>query len=227
MWDGRGCAPSALSCFTLLTIDCMVMRVAITGGIACGKSLFSGALRQWGAELLDADDVVHGLEAPGGAAVEGLVRLFGPSVLDEHGGIDRAALAERVFCDPEARRQVNAIVHPLVRAALQAWLEEPTGALRIAVIPLLFEAGWTDEWDVIICLVSSEALQRERLMRFRGLTDEQARRRIAAQMPVAEKAARSHLVVHNDADAEALAREAEKVYRFLTEKADEYRKRVT
>lgn len=203
----------------------MVMRVAITGGIACGKSLFSRALEQLGVELLDADDVVHRLEAPGGAAVPDLVRLFGSSVLDEHGGINRAVLAERVFSDPEARRQVNAVVHPLVRTALRRWLEEPSDTLRIVVIPLLFEAGWTDDWDIIICLVSNEALQRERLMRFRGLTDEQARKRIAAQMPVAEKAARSHLVVHNDADAEALAREAKKVYRFLMEKADEYRKR--
>lgn len=203
----------------------MVMRVAITGGIACGKSLFSRALEQLGVELLDADDVVHRLEAPGGAAVPDLVRLFGSSVLDEHGGINRAVLAERVFSDPEARRQVNAVVHPLVRTALRRWLEEPSDILRIVVIPLLFEAGWTDDWDIIICLVSNEALQRERLMRFRGLTDEQARKRIAAQMPVAEKAARSHLVVHNDADAEALAREAKKVYRFLMEKANEYRKR--
>ena len=203
----------------------MVIRVAITGGIACGKSLFSRTLEQLGAELLDADDVVHRLEAPGGEAVPGLVRLFGSSVLDERGGINRTALAERVFSDPEVRRQVNAVVHPLVRTALRRWLEEPSDALRIVVIPLLFEVGWTDEWDIIICLVSSEALQRERLMRFRGLTDEQARKRIAAQMPVAEKAARSHLVVHNDADAEALAREAQKVYRFLMEKADEYRKR--
>ena len=177
----------------------MVMRVAITGGIACGKSLFSRALEQLGVELLDADDVVHRLEAPGGAAVPDLVRLFGSSVLDEHGGINRAVLAERVFSDPEARRQVNAVVHPLVRTALRRWLEEPSDTLRIVVIPLLFEAGWTDDWDIIICLVSNEALQRERLMRFRGLTDEQARKRIAAQMPVAEKAARSHLVVHNDA----------------------------
>jgi dephospho-CoA kinase len=203
----------------------MVMRVAITGGIACGKSLFSRALEQVGVELLDADDVVHRLEAPGGAVVPDLVHLFGSSVLDEHGGINRAVLAERVFSDPEARRQVNAVVHPLVRTALRRWLEEPSDTLRIVVIPLLFEAGWTDDWDIIICLVSNEALQRERLMRFRGLTDEQARKRIAAQMPVAEKAARSHLVVHNDADAEALAREAKKVYRFLMEKANEYRKR--
>jgi dephospho-CoA kinase len=216
---------------SLLMSVCMVMRVAITGGIACGKSLFSHTLRRLGMELLDADDVVHSLEAPGGAAVPELVRLFGASVLDRAGGIDRAALAERVFADAEARRRLNAAIHPRVRQILAGWAGaggQPggAGALRGAVIPLLFEAGWVEDWDFIICLVSDETLQLERLMRFRGLTKEQARKRIAAQMPVAEKAARSHLAVHNDADAEALAKEAEKVYRLLTEKADEYRKRV-
>jgi dephospho-CoA kinase len=209
----------------VLTSVCMVMRVAITGGIACGKSLFSQILERLGAELLDADDVVHRLEEPGGVAVPSLVRLFGASVLDRRGGLDRAVLAERVFTDASARERLNAVLHPLVRAILAEWIDASGGALRIAVIPLLFEAGWAEEWDVIICLASSETLQRERLMRCRGLTEEQARRRIAAQMPVAEKAARSHLVVHNDADAETLAKEAEKIYRILTEKADEYRQR--
>jgi dephospho-CoA kinase len=205
----------------------MVMRVAITGGIACGKSLFSHYLQRLGAELLDADDVVHRLEAPGGAAVPRLVRLFGDSVLDSQGGIDRAALAGWVFADADALERLNAALHPLVRKILSDWIAAPGDALRAAVIPLLFEAGWSEDWDVIVCLVSSETLQLERLMRHRGLTEGQARRRIAAQMPVTEKAARAHLVVHNDADAEALAREAEKVYRILTEKAYEYRKRVS
>ncbi|MDR2849752.1 MAG: dephospho-CoA kinase [Verrucomicrobiota bacterium] len=205
----------------------MVMRIAITGGIACGKSLFSHTLQRLGIELLDADDVVHQLEAPGGLAVPELVRLFGVSVLDGNGGIDRAVLAERVFADAEVRRRLNAALHPLVRQRLTEWVRTPPGdTLRAAVIPLLFEAGWTDEWDFIICVASREALQLERLIRCRGLTEEQARKRVAAQMPVAEKAARSHLVVHNDADAEALAKEAERVCRILTEKADEYRKRV-
>lgn len=204
----------------------MSLRVAITGGIACGKSLFSRYLVQLGVELLDADDVVHRLEAPGGGAVSELVRLFGDGVLDAQGGIDRQALGERVFADEAVRAQVNAVLHPLVRREIRAWVESPGCGVRAAVIPLLFEVGWADDWDVIICLASSEALQRERLMRLRGLSEEQARRRIAAQMPVAEKAARSHLVVHNDADVQTLAREAEKVYRFLLERAYEYRARV-
>ena len=221
---GVGCHPYPFS--FLFTFVCRVMRVAITGGIACGKSLFSQYLRCLGVELLDADDVVHQLEAPGGAAVPGVVQLFGKAVLDGCGGIDRAALAERVFADVSARERLNAVLHPRVRGIVQDWLGRPNGALRAAVIPLLFEAGWTGDWDFIVCLVSDERVQCERLMRFRGLSEEQARKRIAAQMPVAEKAARSHLAVYNDADAEALAKEAEKVYRILTEKADEYRERV-
>ena len=155
-----------------------------------------------------------------------LVRLFGDTVLDGQGGINRAVLAERVFVDADARKRLNAVIHPLVRKALSDWIAASGDALRAAVIPLLFEAGWAEDWDVIVCLVSSEALQFERLMRDRGLTEGQARARIDAQMPVAEKAARAHLVVHNDADAEALAKEAENVCRILTEKAYEYRKRI-
>ena len=203
----------------------MVLRVAITGGIACGKSLFSRYLSELGVELLDADDVVHGLEAPGGAAVPALVRLFGKGILDEDGGVNRQLMGEKVFGDAAVRAQVNAVLHPLVREVLTSWVADPGRTVKAAVIPLLFEVGWSEDWDIIICLVSDEAVQIERLMRLRGLSEEQARSRIAAQMPVAEKAARSHLVVHNDADAEALAREAQKVYRFLMERAYEYRSR--
>ncbi len=198
----------------------MRKRVAITGGIACGKSLFSHYLGQLGVAILDADDVVHGLESPGGEAVPALRSLFGERIIRPDGGIDRAALGALVFEDDAARMRLNAVVHPLVRERIRAWAAEPGPCLKAAVIPLLFEVGWADEWDVIICLVSSETVQAERLMRVRGLSEEQARRRIAAQMPVAEKAARSQCVVHNEADAEALAREAVKVYRFLRETSE-------
>jgi dephospho-CoA kinase len=198
----------------------MGLRVAITGGIACGKSLFSRYLREKGVDILDADDVVHRLEAPGGAAVRPICDVFGAGVSGSDGGIDRPALGRVVFSDAEARARLNQIVHPLVKQVIGEWLGEAGGRLRAVVIPLLFEAGWAGEWDVIICLASSEAVQLDRLMRIRGLSAEQARERIAAQMPVAEKAARSHLVVRNDADADALAREADRVYRYLMEKSE-------
>lgn len=196
----------------------MGLRVAITGGIACGKSLFARFLSEKGVDVLDADDVVHRLEAPGGAAVDAIRSVFGEKVVRPDGGIDRVALGDIVFGDPAARERLNRMVHPLVKRAIREWLDAPCARPKAVVIPLLFEAGWDGEWDVIVCLTSSEALQAERLTRSRGLTVGQARERIAAQMPVAEKAARSHLVVNNDADAETLAREAARVYRFLTER---------
>lgn len=198
----------------------MIKRAAITGGIACGKSLFSRYLSQMGVDILDADDVVHGLEAPGGAAVPALVALFGRRIIRADGGVDRNVLGGLVFEDAAVRAQVNEVLHPLVREQFRNWVAAPGQRPKAAVIPLLFEAGWAAEWDVIICLVSCEATQVERLMRVRGLSEEQARLRIAAQMPVAEKAARSHLVVHNEADAKALAREAANVYRFLMERSE-------
>ena len=198
----------------------MGLRVAITGGIACGKSLFSRSLRKLGVDVLDADDVVHRLEAPGGAAVAAIRSLFGEQVVRPDGGIDRAVLGALVFADASARARLNSVVHPLVRSAISEWVNRSEGGLKAAVIPLLFEAGWERDWDVIVCLACSEELQRERLIRFRGLTEEEARKRVAAQMPVAEKAARSHRVVNNDADAEALAREASDVYRFLRERSE-------
>lgn len=196
------------------------MRVAITGGIACGKSLFSHYLRQLGVDILDADDVVHRLEEPGGVAVEAIVALFGDGVRRADGGIDRAVLGARVFADATARTRLNDIVHPLVKAEIMDWIEEPGQRLKAAVIPLLFEVGWAADWDLIICLASREAVQIERLMRIRGLSEDQARRRIAAQMPVAEKAVRAHVVVNNDADVAALAMEAARVYRLLIERSE-------
>lgn len=198
----------------------MGLRVAITGGIACGKSLFSRLLSEKGVDILDADDVVHRLEAPGGAAVVAIRSVFGEKVVRPDGGVDRVALGDIVFGDAGARERLNRAVHPLVKRVIQEWLCSPGERLKAVVIPLLFEAGWAGEWDVIVCLASSEAVQAERLMRFRGLSAGQARERIAAQMPVSEKAARSHLVVNNDADAEALAREAARVYRFLIERSE-------
>lgn len=168
-------------------------------------------------EILDADDVAHALQAPGGAAVPGLVALFGSSILRLDKGIDRVKLGKRVFGDARVRVQVDQLMHPLIRAQIDEWIEKPTGHLKAAVIPLLFEAGWANEWDVIVCLVSSEASQIERLMQIRGLSEEQARLRIATQMPPAEKAARSHYVVVNTADAGALAQKAAEVWRFLME----------
>lgn len=198
----------------------MSFSVAITGGIACGKSLFATYLRRLGVDILDADDVVHRLQAPGGDAVEPIRARFGDQVITPEGAVNRVALGKKVFGDEAVRRELNEIIHPMVRTAIRQWLEEPgENRLKAAVIPLLFEVGWEEDWDLIICVTSDTQTQIDRLMRFRGLSAEQARQRLDAQMPIAEKAARADLTVNNNAGEEALASEAKRIYRLLTEKS--------
>ena len=197
-------------------------RIALTGGIACGKSLFCEGLKEEGIEVLDADAVTHRLESPGGLAVEPLVKLFGREILADDGSIDRKRLGKKVFASEEARVAVNAVLHPLVKAEIARWVSEETpgeNKIRVAVIPLLFECGWENEWDTILCLTSSEENQVKRLMQTRGHSEKEARQRIASQMPVAEKAARSHFVISNDADKDSLREAAKRTADWLTSQA--------
>jgi len=182
-------------------------RIALTGGIACGKSALAGFLSELGCQVLDTDAMVHALEAPGGAAVAPIVAAFGPEMRATDGGIDRARLGQLVFADKAARLRLNAIVHPLVRAELMRGLTKPGQQPIVAIIPLLFEAGWEDGWDAVVCIVCKEAEQRRRLLA-RGLSEAAAQARVAAQLPLAEKARRASHVVWNDGDLPALQRAA-------------------
>ena len=188
--------------------------LALTGGIACGKSLFASYLAECGADVVDADDLVRSLHAPGGAAAAAVARAFGPDFIRPDGGTDRARLGRLVFSDPSARRRLEGLVHPLVREALFAWRDAPPGAapLRVGQIPLLFETGWTDGWDFTATVeTTSEEVRLERL-RARGLSDEEARARIAAQLPSSERIARADFVVLNDAGPDELRALAKDLY---------------
>ncbi len=242
------------------------MAIALTGGIACGKSTLAKFLRELGIRLLDADDVVHELEAPGGAAVPAIAARFGAGVLAADGSVDRPKLAGIVFADAAARRDLEAILLPLVRSRLRAFTSEaarrgrralpmvgpsfsdvplvgadvlgrppstapapppaastsrppPTDLpLAIAVIPLLFESHWEDDYDTILAITSPLACQIRRMMQTRGYSRRQAEARLAAQMPAAEKAARADFVVVNDSTPEHLREEAGRLYAWLKEK---------
>lgn len=202
-----------------MSIMCGPLKVAVTGGIACGKTLFSSMLAESGVKVLDSDEVVHRLEAPGGLAVEPIVKRFGSSVLDRKGGIDRQVLAQKVFSDPKLLTALNGIVHPLVRQSIAEWVDACKECIAAVDIPLLFEVGWQDDWDVVVCVAASEAAQIDRMIKIRGYTPLEARRRLSAQMPVSEKAARSHLVVWNDGGLEELAAEVRRVHLALLEKS--------
>ena len=202
------------------------MKIALTGGIACGKSLVAKFFDELGVRDLDADDVVHELEASGSEAVSAIVARFGPSVLAQDGGIDRKKLAAKVFGRDArcARRDLEAILHPLVRRHLLAFAsgnktETADCALRVAIIPLLFEVHWDSEYDIICCVASTRENQISRMMSTRGYTREEAEARLAAQLPVEEKAAKSHYVIDNNGTAEELKANAKRLVKWLEAKS--------
>lgn len=168
------------------------LKTCLTGGIACGKSLLSHYLNEFGVETIDADDIVHGL-------------IPDPA--------ERKRLAAEVFADPSKRHALEARLHPIVKERIEEFLNRRTGDVRLAVIPLLFEAHWEKNFDIICCVVSERETQISRMMTTRGYTRAEAEARLAAQMPVAEKAAKSHYVIHNDGTPDQLK---EEVRKFLT-----------
>ena len=211
------------------------MKIALTGGIACGKSMFAKFLQELGIHVIDADDVVHELEAPGGAAVPAIVARFGTDVLAEDGGIDRPALARLVFADAAARADLEAIVFPLVRVELGRRASRPLHwdnghlarctSLTIHVIPLLFESHWETDYDILLCIASPEDQQIDRMMASRGYSRAHAEARLAAQWPVSEKSARCHYTVMNDSTPEHLRDEAKRLVAWLKEQVENERRR--
>ena len=174
------------------------MRIALTGGIACGKSLVAKYLNELGVETIDADDIVHEL-------------IPDPA--------ERRRLAAEVFADPEKRRALEAKLHPLVKEKIERFLCSPSPFdLRLAIIPLLFETHWDANYDIICCVRSACATQVERLMTTRGYSREEAEARLAAQMPVEEKAAKSHYVIENNGTSEELKSEVAKFVNWLKKK---------
>lgn len=194
---------------------------ALTGGIACGKSTVAAFWRQWGVEVLDADEVAHALIEPGGPAVDAVVQAFGPELRNAAGGIDRAALAPRIFGDEPARRRLEELLHPPVIARMRAWAAavRREGRRGAAVVPLLYEAGMDKDWDAVVCVVSSEQTILERLEQ-RGLSPEAARARMASQWPVREKAARADRLIENNGSLAELESRSRDIWNEVFEQGD-------
>jgi dephospho-CoA kinase len=167
-----------------------MLRVGLTGGIACGKSTVAAMMREMGCAVLEADKIAHEVMAPGQPAFEEIVRDFGERVLGPDGAIDRRQLGEVVFRDPKQLQRLNQIVHPcVIREQDRRLAEWQAGdAFRVAVVEaaLLIEAGYHHKLDRLAVVCCRPEQQRERL-RARGLTGEQIEQRIAAQMPLEEK----------------------------------------
>lgn len=181
--------------------------VGLTGGIGSGKSTVCELLQRHGISSLDADAVSRALTASGGAAIPQIADAFGAGVLDASGALDRAAMRARVFADRAARRRLEAILHPRIRAECIAFARSEQGTpIRVLAIPLLFESGQLlDLVDRTVVVDLPEALQIERVRARSGLDETSVRRVIAAQMPRAMRLARADDVICNAYSCRELA----------------------
>ncbi len=191
--------------------------IGLTGGIACGKSTVSRALRAHGAAIIDADALAHELSQPGQAIFNAYVERFGRGIVTAGGTLDRAAIAARVFADPTVRTEVDAITHPLIRAAAEERLRAARAAEKRAAVldvPLLFEAGWDALADEVwvVALPAEEQLARL-LTRDKSMSEGEARARISAQMPLTEKCARADIVIDNSGTVEETRECIEQLWR--------------
>lgn len=195
-----------------------VRRIALTGGIATGKSTVRARLQQLGVPTVDADVLARDVAAPGTPGFAAIVARFGPTVVDADGFLNRRALGAIVFADPVARRDLEAIIHPAVRAAIDAWfasLDPAAHPFGVADIPLLFETGREADFDAVILTIAPPATQLARLMRRDGLTEAEAQRRITAQLPPSEKVHRSDYVVDTNGTVNDTERQVDKIYAQL------------
>lgn len=160
--------------------------IALTGGIASGKSTIARRLAEHGAVIVDADQIVRDVQAPGSPVLERIAETFGASMIDGEGALDRAALGAKVFGDPELLAQLNAIVHPAVREESQrrfdAAFTTDADAVVVYDVPLLVEARVDDPWDLIVVAHAPAAVRLQRLTELRGMEEKAAQERVDAQV---------------------------------------------
>ena len=190
--------------------------VGLTGGIGAGKSSVSARLAARGAVIVDADAIVREVQATGTPVFDAIVERFGPGVVGPDGELDRPALAAIVFPDPEALKELNALVHPAVGVEVLRRVDEQRGTDRVVVldVPLLVESGRYRASGVIVVDVPPEVAV-ERLVRDRGMTEEDARARMARQVSREERRARADLVIDNSGPPEALQEAVDRAWAWI------------
>jgi dephospho-CoA kinase len=194
-----------------------MLHIALTGNVASGKSTVARLFRQWGATLIDADEIVRALQQPGSLILDAIAARF-PGVIQEDGSLDREAMRRRMLEDPASRAALEQIVHPAVqrrRAELLDQARRRGDRIVVSDIPLLFEVLDPAAFDAVVLVDAPEDVRRARLMRDRGLTAVQADGLIAAQLPSAAKRARSHIVIDNTGTLDALRLRAADAWRRL------------
>jgi dephospho-CoA kinase len=197
-----------------------MLTVGLTGGIGAGKSEVSRLLVECGAVLIDADQIAREVVAPGTPGLTAVVEAFGEEILAADGSLDRPKLGSIVFADPQKLAALNAIVHPLVGARSRE-LEQAAAEDAVVVhdVPLLTENGLAPLYDVVIVVDADPATQLDRLMRLRGMTEQDARARMAAQATREQRREIADIVIGNDVPLDELRRRVNEVWAELARRA--------
>ena len=197
------------------------LRIGLTGGVASGKSTVAAALRARGAAIVDADAIAREVVRPGEPAYQSIIAAFGPSVVGPGGALDRKALARRVFADADARRRLNALTHPDIRRRMaeEAVHLTASGGTPVIVfdIPLLLDTtdGSDLALDGIVVVYADPETRLRRLTARDGLPEDDARRRLAAQIPLEDKVKRADWVIDNSGPPEETDAQVERLWQTL------------
>lgn len=202
-----------------MTADLPPFRVALTGGIASGKTTVANLFAELGVPLIDTDVIARQVVEPGQPALVEVVQAFGPDVLDAEGRLDRRRMRERIFSDPTARQRLESILHPAIRAELERQSRTAGDPYQVLVIPLLTEGKRRDHVDRVLLVDVPEQLQIQRLMMRDGVSREQAEASLNAQATRAERLAMADDVVRNTGRVDDLREDVAKLHSNYLEQA--------
>ncbi|MGZ3603787.1 MAG: dephospho-CoA kinase [Thermodesulfobacteriota bacterium] len=196
-----------------------MLIVGLTGGVASGKTAVSGVLKEEGAYIIDADQIARELVQPHQPAWNELVRTFGEEILQEDRSIDRKKLADRVFADPNQRKLLDQILHPLITEEMDRRTKEigqkNPQAIVVIDAPLLIEVGYHRQVDKVMVVTSTQAQQFERLKARDGINFEEALRILSSQMPIEEKVKLADFVIRNEGSLAEVRKRTKEVFREL------------
>lgn len=192
-----------------------MLRVALTGGIATGKSYVLARLKDRGVPTIDADDIVHEALGSGTATTREIAAEFGSEFLKPDGSVNRALLASKVFRDPETRLRLEGIIHPVVWETIRQWFGARDQSIGVASIPLLYETKHESEFDFVVATLCPPELQLQRILDRDRIPAEEALQRIAAQMPAREKAGRANFVISTGGTMLATDRQVDELLTLL------------
>jgi len=187
-----------------MTNDGAPFRIVLTGGIASGKTAVANEFAAFGIPVIDTDQIARDIVEPGSPVLDQIISVFGTPVLDRGGRLDRRRMRELVFASPEARKKLEAITHPAIRAELARRSSNTGSAYQVHAIPLFVEGGAKGNYDRVLVVDCPEQLQLQRLMERDGVTDEQARQSLAAQATREQRLGVANDVIVNDSTLDTL-----------------------